>query len=189
MINKIFRTTIKLEKNLLCVSKYIYNTYFKQCTDAYSFLALYFEKNMPGTYYTESKKHQCDKNKRRSFGDLYNLLKTYFKNITVEELCFYLLKLIYIKKIKQNYCDYVDNLVFRNQDFSWRYWGTGRTIIHELCDLGVYNEINIHKQIKSDIVMEDVDSRLGKQQVSMVMIVNVGLQYAKENNISFTNLK
>ena len=110
-----------LERNKIDI--YV-NSKCKKETNAYDFLAKYFELKQPATYFTETRKQQCERSRRRSFIDLYWMTKKYF-DITPEDLFNILDDLVKRHKVTANACGDVGGCVFRSTKnaFSFNLWG------------------------------------------------------------------
>lgn len=114
-----------LERNKIDI--YV-NSKCKKETNAYDFLAKYFELEQPATYFTEIRKQQCGKSRRRSFIDLYWMTKKYF-DITPEDLFNILDDLVKRHKVIANACGDVGGCVFRStkEALGFNTWGNEYT--------------------------------------------------------------
>lgn len=94
----------------------------------YKFLEDYFLKKLPATFY-ENGRIQCGKSRQRTFDDLFDLTKTYFKTATKPQVASILRKLCIkynsevhnMQGIGAQYCSDIHDDVFYNKMDRWKY--------------------------------------------------------------------
>lgn len=171
--------TLSIKDELLRVSSDSEKLLKKSKTEK-EFLEQYFNMICPETFYSVNNSLQCKSYARRSFGDLYNLLRNYFPKITKAKLCYLLIS---SDKISWLYCADVKNWVFSIGRGSIFYTDVIKSLYKTKKELTIENIYT--KSMEGGV---DVDhtynflTQRGIQNYSMETILITAIQYFKQHD-------
>ena len=138
----------------------------KKITNVREYLERYFKNGTKGSYYKDGT-IQCYPQRNRSFYDLFFIAKARFKEITEEELAFYLVNMLKENKLRMVPCGDVMKVTFYTLDMH----GYG----YSYKDYSNYLRENSYKQY--------FEMKYG-MELSMVEIMELAKNYEQQQNIN-----